>query len=362
MSHTSNQPPLRVHTDFLDYNHAAKLVTRIGIINCLQGMAHAIEQNFMRWKDFTKSARIGNYGPNGVIELMPISDATDYAFKYVNGHPINTHSSLPTVMAFGALADMANGMPIFLSELTLTTALRTAATSVMAARHLMRPESRCMALIGNGTQSEFQALAFHGVLGIDTLRIYDIDESAMHKLHQNLAPYPIKVVYCSSTAEAVHGADIITTTTADNTNATILRADMVAPGTHINAVGGDSPGKTELEAALLYKGNVFVEFEPQTRMEGELQQMPADFPVTELWQVLQTSSPGRLSPSQITIFDSVGFALEDYASLHYMYARAQEAGLLQPLDLIPALQDPKNLFGLLHAQTASAIIADRATA
>ncbi|KAA0891030.1 ornithine cyclodeaminase [Pusillimonas sp. ANT_WB101] len=362
MTHTANLTPFGIHTDFLGYNQAAKLVTRVGVIECLQGMAQAIEHNFMRWQDFTKSVRIGNYSPDGVIELMPISDASDYAFKYVNGHPINTHRGLPTVMAFGALANMANGMPIFLSELTLSTALRTAATSVMAARQLMRPESHCMALIGNGTQSEFQALAFHGVLGIDTLRIYDIDGMAMHKLHQNLAPYPIEVVCCSSTAEAVRGADIITTITADNTNAIILRADMVAPGTHINAVGGDCPGKTELEASLLYKGNVFVEFEPQTRIEGELQQMPADFAVTELWQVLQKSSPGRLSPTQITIFDSVGFALEDYSALRYMYARAQEAGILQPLELIPALQDPKNLFGLLNAQAAGALLFDRVIA
>lgn len=353
MTRTSNSASQAMHTDFLDYARAARLITQIGIIECLQGMTHAIEQDFMRWQDFAKSARIGNYSQDGVIELMPISDATDYAFKYVNGHPVNTRNGLPTVMAFGARASMANGMPVFLSELTLTTALRTAATSVMAARHLMRPDSRCMALIGNGSQSEFQALAFHGVLGIDTLRIHDIDEMAMRKLQKNLAPYPVNVISCASIAEAVDGADIITTVTADKACATIVRADMVAPGTHINAVGGDCPGKTELEAALLDKSSVFVEFEPQTRIEGELQQMPADFSVTEFWRVLQQLSPGRQTPNQITIFDSVGFALEDYSALRYMHARAQEAGLLQQLELIPALKDPKNLFDLLNTQTTN---------
>jgi len=346
---SSHVVPSQVRTDFLSHRQAAELIARIGVIECLQGMSLAIEHDFARWQDFEKSARVANHSHDGVIELMPVSDHTDYAFKYVNGHPVNTRHGLPTVMAFGALASVATGIPVFLSELTLTTALRTAATSVMVARKLARPGSRTMALVGNGSQSEFQALAFHGLLGIREVRLFDIDPAAMQKLKANLAPYPLDVVCCSSVADAVQGADIVTTVTADKAYATILHADMVRPGMHINAVGGDCPGKTELAAEVLRRADVFVEFEPQTRIEGDLQQMPADFPVTEFWRVLKGEAPGRTSEQQITVFDSVGFALEDYSALRYMRALARSANLLEPLALIPELEDPKNLFALVGA-------------
>ena len=103
--------------------------------------------------------------------------------------------------------------------------------------------------------------------------------------------------------------------------------DMLKPGTHINAVGGDCPGKTEIHPAVLAASRVFVEYEPQTRMEGDLQQMAPDFAVTELWQVLAGEMTGRDNAAQITVFDSVGFALEDFSALRYLYAKARSQGL-----------------------------------
>jgi ornithine cyclodeaminase len=166
----------------------------------------------------------------GVIELMPISDGRLYSFKYVNGHPKNTSQGLLTVTAFGVLADVATGYPVLLSELTFTTALRTAAMSVLAARHMARPSSRTMALIGNGAQAEFQALAFYHLLGIRELRLFDTDPAATEKLERNLALLQLpalRVARCRSTAEAVQGVDIVTTATADKRNATILLPHMI---------------------------------------------------------------------------------------------------------------------------------------
>ncbi|OGB79564.1 MAG: ornithine cyclodeaminase, partial [Burkholderiales bacterium RIFOXYC12_FULL_60_6] len=296
---------------------------------------------------FDKSARVANHSENGVIELMPIADDTLYSFKYVNGHPKNTRIGLSTVMAFGVLADVATGIPLLLSELTLTTALRTAATSALAAQLLARPNSRVLALIGNGAQSEFQAIAFQHLLGIEELRLFDTDRAASAKLVANLKDTGLKITLCTSTFDAVQGADIVTTITADKTNATILTPDMVRPGMHINGVGGDCPGKTELHADILHQGSVFVEFTPQTRVEGDIQQMPADFAVTELWQVLAGQRPGRQHPDEVTVFDSVGFALEDYSALRFMHAAANELGLGEHIALIPEMLDPKNLFGAL---------------
>ena len=328
-----------------------RIVASRGLPNLLARLVDYLEADFRRWADFDKSPRTAAHSDVGVIELMPISDARDFSFKYVNGHPGNTRLGLSTVVAFGVLADMRTGMPSLISELTLTTALRTAATSVMAAKLLARKDARTMALIGNGAQSEFQALAFHHLLGISEVRVYDVDPAATDKLVRNLAAAApgLRVVRSAGIAQAVRGADIVTTVTADKANADILTPEMIEPGMHINGVGGDCPGKTELATAVVQMASVFVEFEPQSRIEGEVQQMPADFPVTELWRVLTVQAAGRRNAAEVTLFDSVGFALEDYSALRLVRDCAIELGLGHDAGLIPDLHDPKDLFGELAA-------------
>jgi len=342
-----------VQTQFLSAQDVASVVIQTGVAATLHGMADYIFDDYLRWQDFDKCARVASHSKDGVIELMPVSDAKTYAFKYVNGHPKNHRLGLPTVMAFGVLADVNTGIPELLSELTLTTALRTAAMSAVAARALARPNSTSMALIGNGAQSEFQALAFHHLLGIQEIRLFDTDRSATEKLMRNLQHTGLRLIACDNIAQAVRGADIVTTVTADKTNATILTPELIEPGMHINGVGGDCPGKTELHADVLRGAAVFVEYEPQTRIEGDLQQLPADFPVTELWQVLSAQAPGRTSDAQVTVFDSVGFALEDYSALRYMRDAARRLGMGQLVSLIPELADPKDLFSLIRPLAAS---------
>ena len=337
-------------TTLLSTQDIARIVAAHGLPQVLRSLLSAIETDFRRWPEFDKVARVASHSSTGVIELMPVADASQYSFKYVNGHPGNASHGLPTVMAFGVLADVATGKPTHVSELTITTAMRTAATSVMAARALARPGARTMALIGNGAQSEFQALAFHHLLGIDTLRLFDPDTAATAKLVRNLRHLPgLRVTVCTSTADAVRGADIVTTVTADKRNAVILSPAMLAPGMHINAVGGDCPGKTELHPGVLEAARVFVEYEPQTRIEGDVQQMPADFAVTELWRVLLGQASGRVRAADVTVFDSVGFALEDFSALRLMAELAADLGLGQPVDLIPTLVDPKDLYSQLAA-------------
>jgi len=212
-------------TLFLSASDITHIVACKGLAACLAGMADYIRDDFLRWPDFEKSARTASHSPDGVIELMPVANAHSYSFKYVNGHPSNYRFGLPTVMAFGVLADVQTGLPQLVSELTLTTALRTAATSALAARVLARHGSRSMALIGNGAQSEFQALAFHHLLGIDSLRLFDVDGAATAKLMRNLGDLQdggMKIAACSSIADAIEGADIVTTITADKTRATIV--------------------------------------------------------------------------------------------------------------------------------------------
>ena len=342
-------------TRLIDLPALSQLVQSIGSAALIEQLANNIEREFLRWDEFDKSARSACYSARGVIELMPVAGATHYSFKYVNGHPGNPSRGLPTVMAFGVLAEVDTGYPLLLSELTLTTALRTAATSAMAARALARPNCRSMALIGNGAQSEFQAMAFHALLGIEEVRAYDVDGAATEKLVRNLADVPgLRVVRAASAKDAVRGADIVTTVTADKARATILTPDMIAPGMHLNAVGGDCPGKTELHPDVLHAARIFVEYEPQTRIEGDIQQLAPDHPVTELWRVLARQAQGRASAQDVTVFDSVGFALEDYAALRTLHTLAQEHGIGRDVELVPSDGDPKDLFGRIRGASATA--------
>ena len=342
--------------DFIGVSRVRELLAHRGIARFIEELVAEIEEDFLRWDAFEKSPRHATHSSVGVIELMPASDGRLYAFKYVNGHPKNTQQGLLTVTAFGVLADVQTGYPLLLSELTLTTALRTAATSMLAAQRMARAGTRVMALIGNGAQGEFQAIAFYHLLGIRELRLYDTDPAATQKLERNLARLRLpglEVVRCTSTAAAVAGADIITTATADKRNARILAPELIVPGVHLNAVGGDCPGKTELHRDILLRPDVrvVVEYEPQSRIEGEIQQMDASYAVTELAAVLAGRVAGRAHDGEVTLFDSVGFALEDFSALRYLRRiHQQERGARSQVDLLPALEDPKDLFGLLSAQ------------
>ncbi|HBW97444.1 MAG TPA: ornithine cyclodeaminase, partial [Pseudoalteromonas sp.] len=146
---------------------------------------------------------------------------------------------------------------------------------------------------------------------------------------------------------------IITTCTADKKNATILTSDMIPQGVHLNAIGGDCPGKTELDSQLLTRANVFVEYEPQTRIEGEIQQMSETFAVTEFHKVINKQTPGRTSNNELTIFDGVGFASEDFTALVYIKDALVAAGEFELLDLITQQADPRNLFSVLNSTQPS---------
>jgi ornithine cyclodeaminase len=345
-------------TRYIDVNDVCTLVRALGAQQVIQAMASYIESDYRRWDEFEKSARVANHSEIGVIELMPASDRHQYGFKYVNGHPKNTLIDMLTVMAFGVLADVDTGYPLLLSELTLTTAMRTAATSALVARHLARPDSKTMALIGNGAQSEFQSIAFHAMLGITEIRAFDVDRAATEKLIRNLAHVDgLKIIAASSVAQAVRGADIVTTATADKTNATILTPEMIEPGMHINGVGGDCPGKTELHADILRAARVIVEFEPQTRVEGDIQQLPAHFPVIEFYKVLSGLEAGRQDARQVTVFDSVGFALEDFSALRYLYDVAAERNIGTRIELVPSPANPKDLFQMVSQERAASAAA-----
>ncbi|MCP4070776.1 MAG: ornithine cyclodeaminase [Hyphomicrobiales bacterium] len=348
---TSSIPSKLAMVPFVSVDDMMRITNNIGLEKLLFELAGYIEDDFKRWEKFDKTPRVAAHSAEGVIELMPTSDGEVYGFKYVNGHPKNQQEGFQTVTAFGVLADVSNGYPVLFSEMTILTALRTAATSALVAKYLAPKHAKTMAMIGNGAQCEFQAIAFKTICGIETVKLYDTDPKATEKAVRNLADQGIKAIGCSSSQEAITGAGIITTCTADKQYATILTDNMVGSGVHINAIGGDCPGKTELHRDILLRSEIFVEYPPQTRVEGEIQQLEKDYGVTEIWQVMSGEAEGRRNENQITLFDSVGFAIEDFSALRYIHDQLERTGSHVDLDLIADPDDTRDLFGMvLRAQ------------
>ncbi|MEO0390340.1 MAG: ornithine cyclodeaminase [Pseudomonadota bacterium] len=342
-----NPPSDTALVPFVSVDHMMQLIHHIGLRQAIAGIAAYIEDDFRRWEMFDKTPRVAAHSPEGVIELMPTSDGEAYGFKYVNGHPKNTAEGLQTVTAFGLLADVDTGYPVLLSEMTLLTALRTAAMSAVATKWLAPAGARSMAMIGNGAQSEFQSLGLAEICGITDVRLFDTDSAASAKCAAHLRRAGLNVTIAASPEAAMEGAQIVTTCTADKRQAKILTDNMVGSGVHINAIGGDCPGKTELAPAILHRSDIFVEYPAQTRIEGEIQQLPADHPVTELWQVMSGAAPGRVSDEQITLFDGVGFAIEDFSALRYLRDQIKGTPFSFPLDLLADPDDPRDLYGML---------------
>lgn len=333
---------------FLQAEDIAALIQAVSLESFFLALIEQLKKDFGRWDEFAKSARVAAHFPQGVIELMPIHDKERYSFKYVNGHPLNPKTGKQTVIAFGVLAEAESGYPLLLAEMTLLTALRTAATSALASSYLAKKGISSCGIIGTGAQSEFQVLAHAFSLGIKDVLYFDIDPKAMDKFEKNLAPFSLRLHRMQSGHEVAEKTDLVTTATAAKGRATILSADWIRPGVHINGIGGDCPGKTELDGSLLDKAKVVVEYFPQTEEEGEIQGRGKSVVYAELHELVSGKREGRENSSEITLFDSVGFALEDYSALSLVYALAEKHGIGERISLFPNPQDPKDLFSSLH--------------
>jgi len=323
-----------------------KLIQHVGIQDFFCQLIVEIEKEYARWDQFAKSARHAIHKDNGVIELMPICDDEFYTFKYVNGHPKNPHQNKLTVVALGLLADATNGYPLMISEMTLLTAFRTAATSALAAKYLAKKNVKTIGIVGTGAQSEFQVLAQHAFFNVDTVKYFDIDPSAMKKFYDNLSDQSFKLIPCDSIKSVVEHCDIITTATAAKGRAHILANDFVHAGLHINGIGGDCPGKTELDSGIIARAKIVVEYFLQSKHEGEIQESNATV-YAELWELASGKKVGRENESEITLFDSVGFAIEDFAILKLVHALTAKYDIGIEMDLIPEISNPKNLYALL---------------
>jgi alanine dehydrogenase len=258
--------------------------------------------------------------------------------KWVNSHPGNPAKGLPSVMALTVLSDPATALPLALLDATYLTWVRTGAGGGVAARRLARPESTRLGLVGCGVQARAQAEALRKVMSLNEAWLYDVRRESAEKLAAELKRAGLGVHIVPTVRECVEAAEILVTATP--ARQPVVEAAWVRPGTHINAIGADAPGKQEIESSLLRRARVVVDDRDQAFHSGEVNVplkegvlRPQDIHAT-LGEVVAGKKPGRATDEEITLFDSTGLAIQDLAVARLAYDRCHERGIGISVDLL----------------------------
>jgi len=259
--------------------------------------------------------------------------------KWVNVHPGNPARGLLTVMAKIILNDPDTGLEFADLDGTHITDYRTGAAGGVAARYLARSDATRLGLIGAGAQARTQVAAILKVRSIQEIVVFDRHrEHAQAFAAEVAAAFGVKVRATSAAAEAVTGQDIVVTTTPSRTP--VVAREWVSPGTHINAIGADAAGKQELAPAILTAAKVVVDDWAQASHSGEINVPLARGELTpeqvygSLGDIVAGKKPGRVTPEEITVFDSTGLIIQDLALGLAVYRRAKERGLGEEKDFL----------------------------
>ncbi|HSS94347.1 MAG TPA: ornithine cyclodeaminase family protein [Candidatus Dormibacteraeota bacterium] len=242
--------------------------------------------------------------------------------KLVSVYPGNHEHSLPSHQGVIALFDERSGSPLAIMDGTYITAIRTGGTAAVAARALAREDASVLAILGAGVQGASHLETFPHVRNFDEIRIASRD----HRKAADLASRHPRARVVESFEEAVRGADLVACCT--DAREPVIRRDWLKPGAHVSSVGGTFG--PEIDQETMRAGRVFVEWRGAATNAPpagahELQGLePAD--LTEVGEVLAGTRPGRVSPDEITIYKSTGFAVEDAATARLVYDRAQAEG------------------------------------
>jgi ornithine cyclodeaminase/alanine dehydrogenase len=275
---------------------------------------------------------------DGVLLVMPaVMRRTDAApgslgAKLVTYYGDNRTRGLPTLHATYVLMEEATGAPLALLEGTYLTALRTGATSALAARHLARRDAARVACFGAGVQAGFQLRCLAAVLPIAHVEVAGRDaDRARDFAHAMTRALGVAVVVASDPRAAVHRADVVTCATTAS-SPVVFGAD-VRPGTHVDAVGAFRPDTREVDTELVRRARVVVDTYAGALDEAGDVLIPLregaiarTHIAAELAELVTGARPGRDRADQVTLFKSVGFALEDLAAARLAYDRACDRG------------------------------------
>lgn len=269
--------------------------------------------------------------------FMPayLEGSGDLAVKIVSVFPDNPDQGLPTIHAAVMVLASSTGEPIALMEGASLTAIRTGAASGAATDLLARPETSTAAIFGSGVQARTQLEAVCTVREIKQVRVYSLDQPGAQAFVEEMAgmgPVPRDLRIASSPAEAIGGADVICTATTSSNP--VFVGSEVSPGTHINAVGSFTPSMQEIDSETVRRSLVVVDSRQAVLAEagdliipiqrGEIEE---DWVKVELGEIVNGSHPGRTNADQITLFKTVGIAVQDAAAAAYALNGAMVEGL-----------------------------------
>ena len=266
-------------------------------------------------------------GYKGDLRAMPayIMPLGASGVKIVNSHANNYKFGLPSVMAIFVLIDPETGRPISIMDATYFTDMRTGAAGAVAAKYLSKKNASVLGLVGAGKQAAAQLAAISRIRKIKFVKVCAKTTKEAQTFADRMKKITgIPVQPCE--IQDVCDADIISTTTPSRKP--VVKDAWIKPGTHINAIGADAPGKQELETSILRRARVFFDDFNQAAHSGEINVGISTSWITinniqgELGEVLIGRKKGRISDKDITIFDSTGLAVQDVSIAFRIYTRA----------------------------------------
>jgi ornithine cyclodeaminase/alanine dehydrogenase-like protein (mu-crystallin family) len=271
----------------------------------------------------------------GALGMMPgyLGDIEAMGIKVISVFPGNHGTQYDSHQGAVMLFETQHGRLLALVDASEVTAIRTAATSGLATRLLARPEARNLAILGSGVQARTHLEAMLAVRPVEQVRVWSRDpENARDFARAAFDQHGLKIEVMSSVETAVDGADIVCTTTAAPDP--ILLGEQLGPGMHINAVGSSVPFTRELDSAAVAASRLFVDRRESTVNEaGDFLLAVQDGAIDEshiladLGEILLGQHPGRENAEEITLFKSLGLAVEDVASAYAIYQAALDQGL-----------------------------------
>jgi ornithine cyclodeaminase/alanine dehydrogenase-like protein (mu-crystallin family) len=276
---------------------------------------------------------------DGFMGLMPGwrgpqgDGAAAFALKAVCIMPGNPARGLDAHQGLVTLFDGRTGVPTAILDASAITEVRTAAVTAVATGALARQDASTLAILGAGTQARAHLRALQPVRGFGQARIYAPTEAHARRMAAQAGDLGMELTVTASAADAVRGADVVVTATS--AREPVLRRDWLEPGVHVNAVGASSPQARELDTATVAASALFCDSRESLRNEaGEFRLAIAeglidgeDHVRAELGEVLAGTAPGRRDRGELTLFRSLGLAVEDLAAAELAVAVATERGL-----------------------------------
>ncbi|WP_420596500.1 ornithine cyclodeaminase family protein [Deinococcus sp.] len=260
-----------------------------------------------------------------------------FGLKLGSYFPGNAAHGLSTHHAAMLLGDPLTGRPTALLAANVITEFRTAAAGAVAARHLARADAGVVALFGTGTQAYAQIQALRAVRPVREVRVWSRAPVQAAAFAQQLCGAGLSAQVMLDGQAACAGADIVVTVTPSRQP--IVQQHWIAPGTHVNAMGSDAPGKQELDPALVMSARLIVDRAEQSQTIGELQRPVAlgltlpNAIYTTLGELCAQLKPGRTSKDEVTVFDSTGVSFQDTSLAGLVLQLAEEEGLGQHVEL-----------------------------